>query len=272
MLNFKQNLSPFAVGRRVNSEEWNTLTRTVEFANDTDRLLFGAPVSAGVGKHSAKPYDGYNFLGISEASLNLPRPGDGYARYDSAAINEFGVIAVEIDGNTVKGASARWDTVAKKWTGAALSGTVFPVPGATFEETATAPGVGPVRLRRPNPADRGFEYHVYTKTLDDLTSGADVVLETFPVGSIYQLISAQVTVAFDGTADKATIGTGADNDKFLADASNNLKTLGYLPTIGTPYTITGTANDNKLVVRRTATGSPTVGTLVVGVGINIPAA
>ena len=39
-----------------------------------------------------------------------------------------------------------------KWTAAAQSATVATVPGCTFEETATAPGVSPVRVRRPNPA------------------------------------------------------------------------------------------------------------------------
>lgn len=274
MLNFKENLSPFAVGRRVNSEEWNTLTRTAEFANDTDRLPFGAPVSAGVGKHSCIPYSGYNFLGISEANLVLPRPGDGFARYDNVPINEFGVIAVEIAGDTVKGAAARWDSVGKKWTGAALSGTVFPVPGATFEETATAPGVGPVRLRRPNPADRGFEYHVYTVDNEELTSGVALVLDTFPVGTIVQLTSVEITEAFDGGAtDTGIFGTGADTDKFLASSSNNFGATGFKPTIGTPYTMTASADDNKLALTVTSATPPaSAGIAVIGVAVNIPAA
>ncbi len=155
MLNFKTDLSPFAVGRRVNSEEWNGITRTFEAADDDARLLFGAPAVAGTGEHScleATDAGGENFLGVVEAMPNLPRPGDSYARYDNVPICESGVIAVEVTGNTTKGAVARWDTAARKWTAAAQSGTVVSVPGCQFEETATAPGVAPIRVRRPVPA------------------------------------------------------------------------------------------------------------------------
>lgn len=155
MLNFKQNLSPFAVGRRVNSEEWNTITRTAEFANDTDRLKFGVPVKEGTGKHTCvliTAADAQNVIGVTEAMPNLPRPGDGYARYDNVPVCESGVIAVEITGDTTKRTPARWDSAAGKWTAAAESATVVSIPGVEFEETATAPGVGPIRVRRPVPA------------------------------------------------------------------------------------------------------------------------
>lgn len=154
MLTFKENLTPFAVGRRVNSEEWNSITRTFEAADDTIRLKFGAPATVGTGKHSAIEVaaNGAVFLGVVEANLNLPRPGDGYARYDNVAICDMGVIAVEVEGNVTKGAQARWNTATRKWTAAAQSATVATVPGCSFEETTTAPGVTPLRVRRPNPA------------------------------------------------------------------------------------------------------------------------
>lgn len=155
MLNFKSDLAPFAVGRRVNAEEWNTITRSFEAADDTARLLFGAPAVAGTGKHScieATDDGAENFLGIVEAMPTLPRPGDGYARYDNVPLCDMGVIAVPTEGNTTKGAVARWNTATRKWTAAAQSATVVTVPGVQFEETATAPGIAPVRVRRPVPA------------------------------------------------------------------------------------------------------------------------
>lgn len=155
MLTFKSDLSPYAVGRRVNMEEWNTITRTAELADDTARLKFGVPVKKGTVKHSCVAVTdagSENFIGVTEAMPVLPRPGDGYARYDNVPVCESGVIAVEITGDTTERAPARWDTVALKWTAAAQSATVVSIPGVEFEETATAPGVGPIRVRRPVPA------------------------------------------------------------------------------------------------------------------------
>jgi len=155
MLQFKSALAPYAVGRRVDSEEWNTITRTYEAADSIVRLGFGQPVKHGTGPHTCNDMiatTGQNFLGITEAMPNLPRSGDGYARYDNVPICEWGVIAVETEGNLVKGGVARWNSATKKWTAAAQSATVVTIPGTTFEETATAPGIGAIRLRRPNPA------------------------------------------------------------------------------------------------------------------------
>lgn len=155
MLNFKESLSPFAVGRRINSEDWNAITRTFEAANDDARLGFGVPVKPGTGQHTCVLISSTSaevFLGVTEAMPNLPRPGDGYARYDNVPVCEKGVIAVEVEGNVTAGAQARWNTATSKWTAAAQSGTVVTIPGAAFELTATAPGVTPIRLRRPSPA------------------------------------------------------------------------------------------------------------------------
>lgn len=155
MLNFKESLAPFALGRRVNSEEWNAITRTFEAGDDTTRLPFGSPVKEGTGKHTAVLITvaaGENLIGIVEAMPTLPRPGDGYARYDNMPICNAGVIAVATEGNTTKGAQARWNTATSKFTAAAQSSTVLTLPGITFEETATAPGIAPVRVRLPNPA------------------------------------------------------------------------------------------------------------------------
>ncbi|MQE66286.1 hypothetical protein FDE15_25590, partial [Vibrio parahaemolyticus] len=107
-IQFKEDLLPFAVGRRVNMQEYNTLTRTAEGA-----IAFGVPVRAGAGEHGVLAIDattGRNVLGISEASQVLPHTGDAYAQYDNVTICESGVIGVVLDDDVVKDAVARFNT------------------------------------------------------------------------------------------------------------------------------------------------------------------
>lgn len=153
MLTFNENMTSYAVGRRANMEEWNTYTRTN--SSETE-IPFGSPVMESNVDHSCAPIDattGRNVLGIAEANLVLPHPGDTYRRYDNVAICEVGVIGVKIGASSVqRGQLARWDTVAKVWTAAAQSATVITIPGAQFDETAAANSIGIVRYRRPVPS------------------------------------------------------------------------------------------------------------------------
>ena len=149
-IEFKADLLPFAVGRRVNMEEYNTLTRTAEGA-----IAFGIPVRAGAGDRGVLAIDattGRNVLGISEASQVLPHTGDAYAQYDNVTVCESGVIGVVLDDDVVRGAVARFNTATGKWTDAAQSATVVTIPGAQFEYTGKAGAVGAVRYRRPVPS------------------------------------------------------------------------------------------------------------------------
>ena len=151
-LQFKENMAAFAVGRRVNMEEWNAITRTKEGAA---ALGFGVPVMPGTGAHSCVELDattGRNVLGITEASQVLPHPGDAYEQYENVAICESGVIGVLLGGNVTVGAQARWNTANKTWTAAAQSATVVTIPGAQFEEAGASGSVGVVRYRRPVPS------------------------------------------------------------------------------------------------------------------------
>lgn len=150
-IQFKQTLSAFAVGRRVNMEEWNAITRSLEGAT---ALGFGVPAIMGVGKHSCLPLTAaaQNVLGITEAVPTLPHTGDAYAQYDNVAICESGVIGVLLGANVTKGAVARFDVTNKVWTGAAVSATVLTIPGAQFEEDGSSGAVGAVRYRRPVPS------------------------------------------------------------------------------------------------------------------------
>jgi hypothetical protein len=151
-IQFKESIAPFAVGRRVNMEEWNTFTRTKE---GSGTLGFGVPVKPGTGAHTCVQITattGENVLGITEASQVLPHTGDSYAQYDNVGICESGVIGVLLGANVTKGQAARWNTAANNWTGAAQSATVVTIPGALFEEDGVSGAVGVVRYRRPVPS------------------------------------------------------------------------------------------------------------------------
>lgn len=151
-ITFANSMAPFAVGRRINMEEWNTITRTKE---GSSTLGFGVPVTVGTGPHTCielPATNGQNVLGITEASQVLPHTGDSYAQYDNVAICEVGVIGVLLGADVTRGAVARWDTVNKAWTGAAQSATVVTIPGAQFEEAGASGAVGAIRYRRPVPS------------------------------------------------------------------------------------------------------------------------
>lgn len=151
-LSFKENMAAFAVGRRANMEEWNTITRTKEGAGT---LGFGVPVMPGTGAHTCielSAVNGSNVLGITETSQVLHHTGDNYAQYDNVAICEVGVIGVLLGADVTRGAQARWNTANKTWTGAAQSATVVTIPGAQFDEAGKSGDVGVVRYRRPVPS------------------------------------------------------------------------------------------------------------------------
>lgn len=149
---FREDIPAFAVGRRINMEEWNTFTRTKE---GTGTLGFGIPVMPGTGPHTCielSATTGQNVLGITEANQVLPRPGDAYERYDNVGVCEVGVIGVLLGADVTRGAQARYNTANKTWTGAAQSATVVTIPGAQFEEAGVSGEVGAVRYRRPVPS------------------------------------------------------------------------------------------------------------------------
>lgn len=149
---YRDTLPAFQVGRRVNMEEWNTVTRTKEGEGS---LAFGVPVMPGTGEHTCVALDatnGRNVIGITEANVVLPRPGDAYEQYDSVGVCESGVIGVQLGANVTKGAQARFNTSNGTWTGAAQSASIVTIPGAQFEEDGANGTVGAVRYRRPVPS------------------------------------------------------------------------------------------------------------------------
>lgn len=151
-ITFKEYPASYAKGRRVNAEEWNGFSRSLQ---GTDPVGFGVPVIQHPTDNSCAPLTatGQDVLGITEADLTLPHPGDEYQQYDTVAICESGVLGVVADEAVSKGAPARWNLTTKRWTDAAASATVLSIPGATFDTAGSAADeIVLLRYRRPNPS------------------------------------------------------------------------------------------------------------------------
>lgn len=143
---YKKSLTKYALGRRVNMEEWNARTGVA-----AAQIPFGAPVEAGpLGGQQVKEWDGTGVvLGITEASVVLPHPGDYYEAYDNLAYGDVCVIGVKVGTNVAKDAPAFYDFVAHQWV-AADGANANAVLGATFDAVGAAGEIVPLRYRRPN--------------------------------------------------------------------------------------------------------------------------
>ena len=155
-ITYRNSIPAYALGRRANAEEWNTITSTNSGAA---AIKFGVPVMPGSADHTCVALDattGRNVLGITEASqvvaAGRATPADDYPQYENVAICETGVIGVLLDDDVVAGAAARWNTTTGAWTDAAQSATVVTIPGAQFDEAGKAGAIGIVRYRRPVPS------------------------------------------------------------------------------------------------------------------------
>ena len=148
---YSQTIAKYAVGRRANMEEWNTITRTNSTAT---AIPFGVPVVPGTPVHTCVilTATAQNILGITEASAVLAHTGDTYAQYDNVPICQDGVIGVLLGADVTQGAQARFNLSNSTWTGAAQSATVATIPGAQFDEAGASGSVGVVRYRRPVPS------------------------------------------------------------------------------------------------------------------------
>lgn len=146
-LEFRNTMLPFAAGRRVNMEEWNTVTRTFETAPSA-QLAFGVPVQRGANAKGCVAYTNGDIIGISEASLALPHPGDYYVQYDNVGVCEVGVIGVVAGESVTAGTPAGFNTGTGRWV---VADTAAPqVPGAVFESSGGNGDVVALRYRRPN--------------------------------------------------------------------------------------------------------------------------
>lgn len=151
MQKYGDKLTAYAVGRRVNMEEWNARTGIA-----SAEIEFGAPVMDGPSNlpdsRQVAPLAGAGVvLGITEASVVLPHTGDKYAQYDNLAYIEAGVIGVKVGSAVTKGGQAYWDTVAKHWIATDTADSIG-VAGAHFDESGASGSVVPLRYRRQTPA------------------------------------------------------------------------------------------------------------------------
>lgn len=137
------------VGRRVNMEEWNAITRTLESAS---AVKFAVPVQRGTGDHGCVIFTTGDFLGVTEANPTLfNNTADQYEQYNNVAIMESGVMWVPVGvGGSAQGVPAYYIAATGLWTQTA-SGNVA-IPGAEFDSTAIAGGLAKLRLRRAVPA------------------------------------------------------------------------------------------------------------------------
>jgi hypothetical protein len=150
-ITFAQSMNAYALGRRVNMEEWNTITRIFETAA---QLGFGVPVRRGAGAKGCVAYvtGSADIIGITEASQVLPHAGDYYERYENVPVCESGVIGVLAGETTVLGGPAGYDPTANSGAGGWMNAdTAAPaIPGATFESVGGVGTVVALRYRRPN--------------------------------------------------------------------------------------------------------------------------
>lgn len=150
---FSETMTPFARGRRVNMEEWNTITRTFETGSNA-QLAFGVPVRRGANAKGcvAITTGSAEVIGITEASQVLGHPGDYYLQYDSVAVCEVGVIGVVAGENVTAGAPAGYDSTANDGAGGWMVAdtAVSQIPGAVFETSGSQGEVVALRYRRPS--------------------------------------------------------------------------------------------------------------------------
>lgn len=149
-IQFRETIPFYMVGRRINMEEWNTITRIAQ----EEPIAFGVPVVQGANPRGVINLSaaGQNVIGITEASFVLPHPGDEYELQDTAGICEVGVIGGMVEVQVGTKDIARFNTATGMWTNAAASATVLEIPGAEFDEAAEADTAAAIRYRRPVPS------------------------------------------------------------------------------------------------------------------------
>lgn len=141
MVTYATSITPYARGRRCNSEEWNTITRTFE----TDAQLgFGVPVQRGTGDHGIVAWTSGDFLGVTEASLMLPHPGDYFVQYDNVPVCRMGVIGVLVSGSVADGDPAAWNGTA--W---GVADTTTETIFGEFDASGADGTIVPLRLMVP---------------------------------------------------------------------------------------------------------------------------
>lgn len=149
-LTYPETMAPYALGRRVNMEEWNTLTGLAQ----VDTIGFAEPVQDGTTGEQVAPFTSGKFRGITEADygINVATPTTA-ARFPIGAnvpVCESGVIAGLAVGTCTKRTPVYWVAASRGYTSTASTNTL--IPNAEFDATVSSGGLVPIRLRRIPPA------------------------------------------------------------------------------------------------------------------------
>lgn len=146
---YTENMPIGSIGRRVNMEEWNTITRTLQGATP---LKFAVPVQDGATEHTCVIFTTGNFIGVSESNVVLQHDTpDQYEQYDSVAVCESGVMWVPVGvGGATRRTQAYYIAATGLWT--STSAGNVEIPGCEFDSGAVAGGLAKLRIRRQVPA------------------------------------------------------------------------------------------------------------------------
>lgn len=142
---FPSRPAAYAKGRRVNMEEWNTLTGIAA----ADTIGIGEPVQDGAIGEQVLPFTTGRFRGITEWS---PETGEAgvFPMGANVPVDEYGVIGGAAYQTCTKRTAVYWNAANKGYTSTAGSNTL--IPNAEFDATVSAGGIVPIRLRRIPPA------------------------------------------------------------------------------------------------------------------------
>lgn len=139
----------YALGRRVNMEEWNTITGIAQVAT----LGFGEPVQDGTTGEQVTAFTSGDFRGITEADMSVnvafTAGVPDAARFPVGAnvpVCENGVIAGLAQGTCTKRTAVYWVAASRGYTSTVGSNTL--IPNAEFDATVSAGQLVPIRLRR----------------------------------------------------------------------------------------------------------------------------
>lgn len=135
----------YAKARRVNMEEWNTLTGLAQVAG----IGIGEPVQDGTTGEQVAPFTSGKFRGITEWTPDTTEAGV-FPTNANVPVCESGVIGGSAYQTCTKRTPVYWNAANKGYTSTASTNTL--IPNAEFDATVSAGGIVPIRVRRIPPA------------------------------------------------------------------------------------------------------------------------
>lgn len=135
----------YALGRRVNMEEWNTFTGIAEVAT----IGLAVPVQDGSTDEQVDEFTDGVFRGITEYSPSADEDGV-FPIGANVPVCENGVIGGLAYQACTKRTPVYWNAANGGYTSTVGTNTL--IPNAEFDATVAAGGIVPIRLRRIPPA------------------------------------------------------------------------------------------------------------------------